>query len=379
MIYFKNFNLFPLYLFPEERTAINNCRGLRKAPVVIEDLRPVDANSKLEYSYRPLDKISQFWAGPSHWKFKRARPTLAANQHQQQGEGGRQLNQRAKKNKRALDKNKSKQLKFGEFHDELFIKYDDKYKNRKANIQKKWDQRKLKLPVDLQLDINRFFKFTLAPGLPIHIKGNDYQGISIRDGSDEDTLQNNIDMAVDDHFGGDDDVHHNDMPLAGEENARNISGSHMDVDGQLPDALMAGNDDGPNNNDTILEIATDFEGAPTQVTKIIVPFAKRAKVIDMKNLKRSCTVLVTKQLKQPISNVDSLPQHPVLKDEEYVDGVASFQDVYEHLPELLSHNMSEALSTSIAFYSVLHLANEHSYRLIPQTDLKDFKIRKVAG
>ncbi|KAI8120993.1 Condensin complex subunit 2 [Lucilia cuprina] len=371
-------------LTTEERTAINNCRGLRKAPILIEDLRPVDASSKLEYSYRPLDKISQFWAGPSHWKFKRARTVRSslAVQQQQTEIGGRATNQRGtKRSKKALDKSKSKHLKFGEFHDELFIKYDDKFKSRKANIQKKWDQRKLKLPIDLQLDMDRFFYYSLAPGLPVHIKGAENAGVTICNGSEEDTLQNHMDhMATDDHHFGqddDDDMQHANMPMNEEHHTRNMT--------NVADAL--GNEEGLDNNfapnegngnDTILEIATDYEGAPTQVTKIIVPFAKRAKVIDMKNLKRSCTVLLTKQLKQPIVEQE-LPQHPIPKQEEYQDGVASFHEVYEHLPELLSQNMTAALSTSIAFYSVLHLANEHNLRLIPQQDLKDFKIRKVAG
>ncbi|XP_065357828.1 condensin complex subunit 2 [Calliphora vicina] len=365
-------------LTTEERTAINHCRGLRKKPILIDDLRPVDATSKLEYSYRPLDKISQFWAGPSHWKFKRARTTRTSLAVQQQTEGtaGRALNQRGKRTKKALDKHKSKQLKFGEFHDELFLKYDDKFKSRKANIQKKWDQRKLKLPVDLQLDMDRFFYYSLAPGLPVHVKGMDYGGVTICDGSEEDTLQNNMDhMAADDHhFGGDDDddMRHDNMPL-NEENQGNVVGMEVDDENTNNFAQHEGN-----GNDTILEIATDYEGAPTQVTKIIVPFAKRAKVIDMKNLKRSCTVLLTKQLKQPFVDQE-LPQHPIPKQEDYQDGVASFHEIYEHLPELLSQNMTAALSTSIAFYSVLHLANDHNLRLIPQQDLKDFKIRKVAG
>lgn len=159
---------------------------------------------------------------------------------------------------------------------------------------------------------------------------------------------------IDHHFGGDDDdMRHDDMPL-NEENHGNVVGMEVDDEHANNFAQHEGN-----GNDTILEIATDYEGAPTQVTKIIVPFAKRAKVIDMKNLKRSCTVLLTKQLKQPFVD-EELPRHPIPKQEEYQDGVASFHEIYEHLPDLLSQNMTAALSTSIAFYSVLHLANDRS-------------------
>ncbi|XP_073824026.1 non-SMC condensin I complex subunit H isoform X2 [Musca autumnalis] len=376
----------------EERTAINNCRGLRKEPVLIEDLRPVDASSKLEYSYRPLDKISQFWAGPSHWKFKRTRPTRLTLASQQQhissdGIAGR-LNQRAKRNKIALEKKKSKQLTFGEFHDELFIKLDDKYKSRKANIQKKWDQRKLKLPMDLQVDPMRFCYFKLAPGLTLYVKHDERDGAANNTtltggSSNNDTAAAAV--AQDDHHfdnGGCDDV---DMPFddgmggcgndIGDDNAMNTSQSSVHNDPQAADALAAG---GENLNETVLEIATEYEGAPSQVTKIIVPFAKRAKVIDMKNLKRSCSLLLNKQFKQPVKE-EEVPQHPIPKKEKYQDGMGSFHEIYEHLPEILPKAMAESLSTSIAFYSVLHLANEFDLRLIPEEDLKDFKIRKVTG
>uniref|UniRef100_W8AFW6 Condensin complex subunit 2 n=1 Tax=Ceratitis capitata TaxID=7213 RepID=W8AFW6_CERCA len=135
-------------------------------------------------------------------------------------------------------------------------------------------------------------------------------------------------------------------------------------------------DGGEGANDTVLEIATSFDGAPSKVTKIIVPFAKRAKVIDMKNLKRCCTQLINKQMKAPTPPTE-IPEHPIIREEHYVPGMASFKDVYEHLPDILSHNMSESLSPSIAFYSVLHLANDFNLRLIPQQDLEDFKIRQL--
>lgn len=107
-----------------------------------------------------------------------------------------------------------------------------------------------------------------------------------------------------------------------------------------------------------------------------MPFAKRAKVIDMKNLKRCCTQLINKQFKLP-NPPELLPQHPIKQGEHYVTGMASFKEIYDHLPEVLSQNMAEALSPSIAFYSVLHLANDFNFRLIPQTDLEDFKIRQL--
>lgn len=107
-----------------------------------------------------------------------------------------------------------------------------------------------------------------------------------------------------------------------------------------------------------------------------MPFAKRAKVIDMKNLKKSCNSLIQQQMLSAVPE-ETIPSHPRPKKEQYSKGVASFQDVYCKLPNLLTTKMSDSLSTSVAFYAVLHLANDMKLRLIPQEDLEDFKIRQV--
>lgn len=368
-------------LTTEERTAINNCRGLRKAPVLLEDLRPVDATSKLEYSYRPLDKISQFWAGPSHWKFKRSRPRSSTHATLQGVN-----NQRAPARRgHAINKKRSKQLQFEQEFDDIFIKID-KYKARKANFHKKWDQRKLKLPTDLQLDAEMFNKFKCAPSAVVQPVVED-DDIELAGG---DGIHRNDVGAADDHFGDHDDGVCGDMG-GGDANGLNSLGGNASMvcdnmvnatqiafgdDDELEPPPLDGcvDDNVPNN--TVLEIATSFDGAPSQVTKIIVPFAKRAKVIDMKSLKRCCTQLINKQIKTP-TPPEEIPQHPIIQGEHFVPGVASFKGVYQDLPDILSHNMVEALSPSIAFYSVLHLANDFNLRLIPQQDLEDFKIRQL--
>ncbi|XP_002133140.1 condensin complex subunit 2-like [Drosophila pseudoobscura] len=130
------------------------------------------------------------------------------------------------------------------------------------------------------------------------------------------------------------------------------------------------------DDDTILEISTEFKEAPRQVTKVIVPLAKRAKVIDIKNLKKCCHSVIQKQLLNPVDEA-SVPSHPVPKEESYAKGTASFQEVYRSLPDVLSDKMKDSLSPSVALYAVLHLANDMKLRLIPQENLEDFQIRQV--
>lgn len=163
------YNIFILLIEPEDfdaltaddHTAINQCRNLRRVTTIIDDLRPIDGSSiHLEYSYRPLENISQYWAGPSHWKFKRSRGKSLGIL--------RQINEKTKK--KPL-KNRIEPIEFDiNFTETIFIPINSKAasKLKKANIYKKWDAKKFRLPTDLKLDRERFNKFTFAPGLMIN-------------------------------------------------------------------------------------------------------------------------------------------------------------------------------------------------------------------
>lgn len=110
-----------------------------------------------------------------------------------------------------------------------------------------------------------------------------------------------------------------------------------------------------------------------QVTRIVVPFAKRAKVIDMKQLKRCGLQSINNQLVDSRDDAIDLSY----RNEKYYPGVAKFSGIYHKLPTVLSKTMVEGLTPSVALYSVLHLCNDNNLRIFPQEDLKDFKIRKL--
>ncbi|KAH8410318.1 hypothetical protein KR009_011721 [Drosophila setifemur] len=361
----------------EEQMMVKNCRRLRKQAEVIEDLRPVDGTSKLEYSYRPMEQISQFWAGPSHWKFKRTRPRSTMAQANGQVEPQTGITQRTKKSAQPAAKKRVKQLDYSKVTEDFFQPLDTT-KLRKVNFQKKWDARKLILPTKFNFEPDYFLKYDSAPSInltqrveePDSDDGGDHD-MDIMAGSHHDDVDNDPDLFGNEHFTAAVPANLSVMaPPEGEEGGEDM----MDVD--AGEASL-----GPINasmacNNTVFEIGTDFEGAPTQVTKVIVPFAKRAKVIDMKNLKKGCQSLITKQMLDKVPE-ETIPSHPKSKDEHYSPGVANFQDVYCKLPHLLTTKMAESLSPSVAFYAVLHLANDLKLRLIPQENLKDFKIRQV--
>lgn len=105
------------------------------------------------------------------------------------------------------------------------------------------------------------------------------------------------------------------------------------------------------------------------MTKINIAYAKTAKVVDMKQLKSCCWRLIVERIGE---NQMEAPGSSSSKPTG--DGKTSFSEIFRELPHVLSKSMSENISKSLAFYSVLHLTNERSLRLVRQDDLEDFLI-----
>lgn len=170
-------------LTQDDRAAISACKGLRRKTTIIEDLRPADT-TKLEYSYRPLDNINQFWAGPSYWKFRKSRKLTINNATVGTLPGSQQSGITAVANaatKRKANRNKIEPIKFTtliedqmrdtdeDSDDGIFISVDSRpaQKFKKNNLYKRWDSKKLKLPTDLRIDRNLFNHYTYCPNVTI--------------------------------------------------------------------------------------------------------------------------------------------------------------------------------------------------------------------
>ncbi|XP_033241928.1 condensin complex subunit 2-like [Drosophila miranda] len=263
----------------------------------------------------------------------------------------------------AAAKPRMKEVHYGKCKEDLFQPLDANIKQQKVNYQKKCDARKL-MPTksnneaDYQVS-QRFGKADLVESL-----GNDVdmdRGLHHGD-ADRELFDN-------ENFTTDDSVM-NRMSAADIEDPMDMM--NKDSCGDMPNQSQSMHE----GEDTIMEISTEFKGAPRQVSKVIGPFAKRAKGIDMKNLKNSCHYLIQKQFLSSV-NEASIPSLPLSKEESYAKGTASFQEVYRSLPDVLSDETKDSLCPSVALNAVLHLANDMKLRLIPQENLEDFQIRQV--
>lgn len=87
---------------------------------------------------------------------------------------------------------------------------------------------------------------------------------------------------------------------------------------------------------------------PDAIKQIDLPFAKYAKRMDVKKLKRAMLDLI----QNPSLN-DSLPTSGSTAD------VIRFSDLYQELPAKITSTMTKDMSPPIAFVTLLHLANEN--------------------
>lgn len=162
-------------LAPDDQAAISACKGLRRKATMIEDLRPSDT-TKLEYSYRPLDNINQFWAGPSYWKFRKSKSKATRESTTSEGHSIAPAPHATKrKATRKIEPIKFTSMiesttdKDVDSDDDLFIPIDSKaaQKFKKTIVYKRWDSKKLKLPTDLHIDRNLFNYYTYCPSASI--------------------------------------------------------------------------------------------------------------------------------------------------------------------------------------------------------------------
>lgn len=162
----------------DDRVAINACKGLRRPTTIIADLRPADT-TQLEYSYRPLDNINQFWAGPSYWKFRKSRKITLGKE----STVSTVVNNAAQAGPKRKTSRKVEMISFTDVNNDLnnfneemsnedaniFLSAESKaaQKWKKSNLYKRFDSKKLKLPTDLRIDRNLFGYHTFSPGIDI--------------------------------------------------------------------------------------------------------------------------------------------------------------------------------------------------------------------
>lgn len=139
----------------------NNNAVARRPNQSVMDVGPVDLSSlNLEYSYRPLDNIRNYWAGPSFWKFNRS---VVANKSGGGGGGPSEPKKRKVTSRRVWQPVDM----IARADDPVFISVKSRAgkRLRKRDITKNWDETKLMLPTVPTIQSDYFDRYRFAPGL----------------------------------------------------------------------------------------------------------------------------------------------------------------------------------------------------------------------
>ncbi|CAG9561421.1 unnamed protein product [Danaus chrysippus] len=304
------------------------------APARLTDLRPAaPSHSRMEYSYCAPTLA---WAGPAHWRIKSNRASKQS-ERSQSTDGKVTVECKKLKTKRQLDF-----LGAGLAMD-CRTNPGPEYETAqpaKITISRKtlatghtWNERNYKTPVDRGLDESHFRKLFLRSSVII-TRPQDVKE------------KEPVTVETDYDFNNENDASY--------------------CTKNVPDDPEWGNEDNieaPELHEQIRqeqdnEDIGDMIEPPTKVAKIFIPYAMRAKKVDMKQLKHCTWKMLT-------GNSSG--------DKEEVSKTTFFS-IYSKLPNKLSTNMKESLSIPLALLSVLHLANEKGLILEKKDDLKDIGI-----
>ncbi|XP_069674323.1 condensin complex subunit 2 isoform X2 [Periplaneta americana] len=328
------------------------CRPNQRGPAAnIVDMRKHLSTAPSEYSYFKAGALD-LWAGPSHWKI---RPTKHSDKFGSTGTSGATTNTAGDGSEMvACRKQKQRQKK------ELLVELDKNdisfivekntsiLKLTKRTMQKVWSADKNTHPPDMHYDIKRFAQLELTKYRVIGVHSIPYEDDQSADynyENDHDTSEYCPNVANDDLDDGDDGPVDDMLPSQQDvHNSFVLEGSgHLDA--FQGDNLVA---------------------PPNKVARTFIPYAMRAKKIDMKKLK-SC-------IWSTLTNADNRNDIESAAENLQVEVPVNFSTLYTSLPQRLSPKMAENLTAPLAIVALLHLANEKNLHIEGNEELSDLTI-----
>uniref|UniRef100_A0A8C3KRP7 Condensin complex subunit 2 n=1 Tax=Calidris pygmaea TaxID=425635 RepID=A0A8C3KRP7_9CHAR len=149
--------------------------------------------------------------------------------------------------------------------------------------------------------------------------------------------------------------------------------------GQMGEFNLTAHPEGPELNGLVgnADITTYGElnliAEPQKVNKIVIQYAKTAKKMDMRRLKKNMWDLLTdEQKKEKAAEVNAEKE----EDVSVVAGEKVFSSITKELLHRLPSIMAKNLSVPLAFACLLHLANEKNLKLEGTEDLSDVLVKQ---
>merc|ERR1719370_749825 len=321
------------------------------------DMLSVLTTAPLEYSYFDHGKLGA-WAGPKHWKFKPMSKVVQEGEKQK----GRKRKEVVQLDYDMYDRNDEDNEELQEVLEKLSLLLTVPKKSVKLvdKTMKGWNRERSTLPEDL------------------HYSGHELVRLKTVDKMVVQAVKKVLEAEVDDVEDYDyDNAADNDGYCPDIDDEQDAYGDAMEDPQQtiLGSSMMEGDQEVPSS-----QIA-DFAGenlveAPKMVDKaaLQIGYAKTAKKVDMKRIKRVAWNILTQASSEEKENQSGSPEKQVDKElVEHNDGgreveETQFTTLYKTLkqPTRLPKTMSENLSVPLAFIALLHLCNEESLHLIPR-------------
>ncbi|XP_009956185.1 PREDICTED: condensin complex subunit 2 [Leptosomus discolor] len=306
-----------------------------------------------EYSYFSPRTLSM-WAGPEHWRF---RP-----RHKSEADSGKETKKRNAK--KAFEVNFDEDVDF-----EVHFRKTKASVTLAKSILESQNVKSTTLPTDFNYDPANILQLFLKPAVKFYRTSEPRSSLDHEDEIGEYDYNNPNDTS---NFcpalqAADSDDDNDPVQLVGQTGEFNLTAHPEGRDPELHGVI----DDV--NITTYGELNLIAE--PQKVNKIVIQYAKTAKKMDMKRLKKNMWDLLTDdgQKKETVAEMEDAEK---AEDTSVVAGEKVFSSITKELLHRLPSVMATNLSVPLAFACLLHLANEKNLKLEGTEDLSDVLVKQ---
>ncbi|XP_049687244.1 condensin complex subunit 2 isoform X2 [Accipiter gentilis] len=305
-----------------------------------------------EYSYFSPRTLSM-WAGPEHWRFK--------PRHKAGADAEKEAKKRSAK--KAFEINFDEDIDF-----EAYFRKTKASVTLAKSILESQNLKSTTLPTDFNYDPNNILQLFLKPAVKLCRTSELNSSLDHEDDIGEYDYNNPNDTS---NFcpalqAADSDDDNDPIQLMGQTGDFNLTSHPEGQDAELHTVV--------GNVDITTYGELNLIAEPQKVNKIAIQYAKTAKKMDMKRLKKSMwDILTNAEKKETVAEMEDAEKE---EDTSMVAGEKVFSSITKELLHRLPSVMVNNLSVPLAFACLLHLANEKNLKLEGTEDLSDVLVKQ---
>ncbi|NWW53413.1 CND2 protein, partial [Pedionomus torquatus] len=304
-----------------------------------------------EYSYFSPRTLSM-WAGPDHWRFKpRHKPDANSEKETKK-----------KSAKKAFEVNFDEDIDF-----EVYFRKTKASTTLAKSILESENVKNTTLPTDFNYDPGNILQLFLKPAVKLCRMSERNSSLEHEDEIGEYDYNNPNDTS---NFcpalqAADSDDDNDPVQFTGQFGEFNLTAhpEGLELNGLVGDADIT----------TYGEL--NLLAEPQKVNKIAIQYAKVAKKMDMRRLKKNMWDLLTNEQKKD-TETEQVEDEEKEEDVSAVAGEKVFSSITKELLHRLPPIMAKNLSVPLAFACLLHLANEKNLKLEGMEDLSDVLVKQ---